>query len=197
MQSEPNRSGFFKRFLLVAFVFVTLLPQVGGAQQNPSGVYILGQDRLFGQSEFGLRVRATIDARNAALGDENQRMAGDLEAEELALTEQRPTLSAAEFRELADVFDAKVEAIRTGQAQKNVELARWAEDEQKRFFEAAIPVIVQMFEEIGAVAFLDERSVIISAERIDITAAAITRVNEAIGDGALEEPVPDQPAPEE
>jgi Skp family chaperone for outer membrane proteins len=107
-----------------------------------------------------------------------------LKIEEQALTDQRASLSPADFRVLADAFDKKVEKIRTEQAQKSLALNNFAEAEQQRFFKLAFPVLVKLANELSAVAILDERSTIIASEQMDITALAVTRVNAAIGDGS-------------
>lgn len=166
---------------LVAFTTPTYLT----AQSLDSRIYVLNQERLFSQSNFGVRVRDEILARSAALAAENKLLEDELKAEELALTETRPTLSPTEFRTLADAFDEKVESLRTGQAHKSAELNAWAEAEKSRFFEAASPLLVSLAEEIGALAILDRRSVIIAADQLDITGAAIERVNADIGDGTV------------
>ena len=167
--------------LVILYLVAALSPPV---QAQDGGIYVLNQEALFSQSAFGQRVVVEIDSRTQTIMSENQQLASDLEAEELALTDQRADLPVDEFRALADAFDKKVEEIRTAQAGKNVELNQWAEDEQKRFFALASPIIVKLAEELGAVAVIDNRSVIISADHINLTARAIERVNQEIGDGS-------------
>jgi Skp family chaperone for outer membrane proteins len=172
------------RLKWLVLVFVLGLPTFGNAQQSDNRIFTLGQDRLFNQSDFGVRVRKDIADRSSAVAAENRRIEGELKIEEQALTDQRASLSPAEFRVLADAFDKKVEKIRTEQAQKSLALNNFAEAEQQRFFKLAFPVLVKLANELSAVAILDERSTIIASEQMDITALAVTRVNEAIGDGS-------------
>lgn len=172
-------------------IFALSFPALGQAQQAENRIFTLGQDRLFNQSDFGLRVRKDIEIRSSAVASENRRIEGELKIEEQALTDQRASLSPADFRVLADAFDKKVEKIRTEQAQKSLALNNFADSEQQRFFKAAFPVLVALADELSAIAILDERSTIIASEQMDITALAVTRVNAAIGDGS--EPAPSNP----
>ncbi len=153
------------------------------AQQGVQRIYSLSQDRMFSQSEFGVRVRSEIESRSQDIAAENRQIEEELKAEEQALTDQRASLSPADFRVLADAFDEKVETFRTTQARKTSDLNAYSESEQQRFFKAALPVIVTLAEELGATAILDERSTIIASDQMDITALAIEQVNKAIGDG--------------
>ncbi len=181
---RPVRSGraVSHLFLAAALVFLTSVPSL--AQNLSGGVFTLNQDRLFTQSLFGQRVQSEVKLRTAAIAKENRRMEAELKAEELALTEKRPDLEPAEFRKLADEFDAKVESIRTGQAQKSADFNNWAANQRKEFFDAAFPELLKLAEEISAVAILDQRSVIISSDRIDITDRAIKQIDAVIGDGS-------------
>ena len=54
--------------------------------------------------------------------------------------------------------------------------AALAEAERNRFFAAAVPVIGSLMRERGAVLVLDPRTVLMSAEAIDMTDAAIARL---------------------
>jgi len=153
------------------------------AQQANSKIFTLNQDQLYSQSLFGKRVLAEIATRKAAIVFENTRMEAELKDEELALTKKRPTLAPADFRVLADAFDAKVEKIRTGRAQKSLDLNNWSNEERKRFFNLAFPVLLKYARDIGALVILDRRSVIISSDAIDITAKAMDKINAAIKDG--------------
>ncbi|MBZ0129887.1 MAG: OmpH family outer membrane protein [Rhodobacteraceae bacterium] len=154
------------------------------AQSIPAQqIYTLDQDRLFGSSAFGMRVLHEIEQRSAAIAQESRQIEAELRDEEQALTDQRASLPAAEFRSLADAFDARVEALRQAQAQKSFDLNAWTEAEQKRFFEAAFPILVTMAEELGALAIFDQRSAIIASDQVDLTDRAIARINAEIGDG--------------
>ncbi|MBC6437395.1 MAG: OmpH family outer membrane protein [Rhodobacteraceae bacterium] len=169
--------------LIVFFALVpsSAAPQAAGA--GPDGILILSQDRLFSDSLYGQRVQATLEAAGAALTAENRRIEAQLTDEELRLTGQRPTMDPAEFRLLADEFDTRVREIRATQDAKAQSLAAQADAAQQHFFELAVPVLLQIVQERGAAVILDNRAVLLSAETVDITSVAMTRINEEIGDG--------------
>lgn len=155
-----------------------------GPRPLAPSVLVLDQERLFEGSLWGKRVVAEIEADSNALSAENRQIEAALSAEEQALTEQRKTLPAEEFRALADAFDAKVVDIRRSQDTKARDIARLGEAEQQAFLATAVPVLRQLLGETpGAVAILDRRSVLIAAEAIDITDIAIARIDAALGAG--------------
>ncbi len=172
-------------------------PDALSAAITPGGIYVLSQERLFSESAFGRRVQAEIQRRRRQLAEENDRIAARLEAEELDLTERRPGMDPAAFRELADAFDRKVEEIRTRQARKNADLNAWAEAEQRRFFKAALAQVVALAQELRARMILDDRLVIVSSGQADITSLLIRRVDAELGDGAADAPPVWPASPEE
>jgi len=163
---------------------------LAGAQvpDAPSPVVTVTQDRLFSGTLYGQAVQARADAASQALQAENRRIEAELAAEEKALTERRATVPPAEFRPLADAFDTKVEGIRAAQEAKARDLIRRNEDEKKRFFDTAIPVLAQLMTEMGAVAILDKAAIVLSFDRIDITDQAIARIDAVLGDGSSSPP---------
>ena len=163
--------------------------------QVPSPILTLDQEALFNGSRAAERVSEEIARRTAELAAENRRIEADLEAEELELTERRPSLPPDEFRALADAFDTKVQGIRAAQDAKARELQRLRDEERQAFLRRITPILAEIVRERGAVAVLDRRSVFISAESIDITEEAITRINTVLEEEAAPTPEPD-PGPE-
>ena len=159
---------------------------------QPSPVLTLDQDRLFQASAFGQRVLREIDASAAALTAENREIEAQLATEEKNLTTRRAAMTAAEFRPLADAFDAKVVAIRAAQEEKLATLNSRRDLERQAFYRAAAPVLGDLVRDAGAVAILDARAVFLSADRIDVTDEAIVRVDQLLGAGPLPtaEPAP-------
>lgn len=155
-----------------------------GAVVSP--VLTIESDKFFLQSAFGQRVLNEIAAQEEALASENRRIEAELAEEELALTEQRPTLAAEEFRALADAFDEKVQGIRRAQAEKSAELDAILERERDTFLNASAPVLGQIMRQFGAAVILEKRTVIFSASAIDITEEAIVLLDRTLGTGAAE-----------
>ncbi|MCG6901613.1 MAG: OmpH family outer membrane protein [Rhodobacter sp.] len=182
------------RLRACAFCVAVALPFALGAQELsqglPSPILTLDQERLFNGSRVAERVVAETERRTAELTAENRRIEEQLVAEELELTERRPSLPPDEFRALADAFDAKVQGIRAAQDAKARELQRLQDEERQNFLRRITPVLAEIVRERGAVVVLDRRSVLLSAEAIDITDEAIARINEVLDQAATQTPAP-------
>ncbi len=150
-------------------------------QPTSSPFLTLNQERLYQRSEFGQRVREFLRTEAARLSEENRRIDAALTEEEKRLTVERPSMSPEEFRTLAADFDERVTAIRQAQQSKQTSIQRQGDEERARFFELAFPILLGLVEETGAVAILNDSAVIFSVRQIDITDAAIARINETIG----------------
>lgn len=148
----------------------------------------LDQERLFTGTRFGQAVTARFETESADLLAENRRIDAALEQEERDLTDRRASMDPAEFRKLADDFDAKVEGLRAAQETKSRDLARRRDEARQQFYEAALPVLGTLVSERGAVAIVDKKALILSLERLDVTDAAIARIDEALGDGSSAPP---------
>ncbi len=168
-------------FLTFACVAPAMAQQLGVPQ---SSVVTLSSERLFSDSAFGQRILREIEAEGILLGEENERIVAELSLEEKLLTEQRATMTADEFRPLADAFDEKVQSHREGQRAKLDALARRSEEAQQRFFELVQPVLIDLLRESGASIIIERSSVFLSSDRTDITEAAISRIDAVIGDGS-------------
>ena len=145
--------------------------------QVESPILTIDSDRLFGDSKYGQQTIRQIEALGAALAEENTRIQQELEEEEQRLTDLRPTISPEEFRELADAFDAKVQETRRRQDAKSRELNASLENRRVVFLNYALPVLEQLMRETGAAVVLEQRSVFISSNLVDITQVAIQRLD--------------------
>lgn len=147
------------------------------------GVLVLNQERLLTESVYGQRIQSELEEASSRLAAENRAIEAELTADELALTEQRPTLEADAFRVLADRFDERVEGIRAAQEAKARDLGVQADRARQQFYDRAAPILLDIVRARGAAVLMDSRSVLLSAELVDITDAAIAAVNERLGNG--------------
>lgn len=152
-------------------------------QPQPDAILVLNQDRLLSQTLLGQRIQQELETASAALAAENRQIEAQLTEEELELTERRPTMEPADFRELADEFDSRVVAIRQAQDAKTRDLQAQAEAAQQQFFEETFPILLEIVQERGASVLLDSRSVLLSAGTVDITETAIAAIDDALGRG--------------
>lgn len=153
-----------------------------GPVQSP--ILTIDSERVFADSDFGQRTVAEFEARGAELAAENRGIEETLEAEEQALTAQRGTMEALEFRKLADEFDEKVQGTRRAQDAKTRELNQAFEERRAVFLTTAAPVLERLMRESGAAVIMEKRSVFLSSNAIDVTGVAIERLNTVLGDGA-------------
>ena len=167
--------------VLAALVFLGNAAPVRA--QGSSGVLTIDPERLFEETQFGLRVLEESEALASALQAENRRIEAELTDEERDLTERRATLPVDEFRALADAFDEKVDRIRSEQDQKAREIQDFREAQQQEFLGRIGPVLLELVRERQAAILLDRRAVFLSAGSVDITDAAITRIDTEIGRG--------------
>lgn len=156
-------------------------------------VLMLDRNRLFTESAFGKAAEAQFQAESADLIAENLRLEQALEAEERNLTDQRATLDPEAFQALATAFDEKTESIRAAQDAKSRAITAKRDDDRQRFLQAAVPVLGDLMRDSGAVAIFDKDMVILSLRGVDITDAAIARIDAALGDGSA---LSAEPAPE-
>jgi len=173
------------RRALAALLILSCLAGVAPAQESRqplrSPILTLDQERLFTESKTGRAVLQRLEADSADLAAENRKIEAQLVAEERALTEERSKLAAEEFRAKAEAFDDKVVSIRRAQDAKARTLAQRRDADQQAFYREALPLLAELVRERGAVAVLERGTVILSAEQVDITDAAIALIDARIG----------------
>lgn len=147
-------------------------------------ILTIDSERLFLGSDFGKRIAREIEARGNDLSAENRSIEAELAEAEQDLTNRRAAMSPEEFRRLADAFDARVQETRQTQTAKSRALNVALEQEREAFLNAAGPVLEALMVEVGATVVLERRTVFISSNSSDITAAAIARLNAILGEGS-------------
>lgn len=147
-------------------------------------VLTVDQEAMYRQSAWGQRAERQIAQQSRQVAADNDKAFAALVADEDALTSARATLAADEFRKRAAAFDQRVMAVRQERDAARADLARMAERDRVLFFQAAAPVLSRVMKARGARVVLDQRTVLISDERIDMTAATIEALDSALGDGS-------------
>lgn len=189
----------FPRVLALGLALALALPFAAGAQtlgRLVSPILTIDRDRLFSDSAFGQRVNRELEAASSAMAAETRRIEAALEEEERLLTEQRATLEAEAFRELARAFDEKVQALRRERETAEENLRRQIETAQGEFFDRIGPILGALVRERGAVLIVDRRAILLAAADVDITEEAIARIDTVLGDGAGAVPAPTPPEPD-
>jgi hypothetical protein len=75
----------------------------------------------------------------------------------------------------------KYKKIRSETTEARIKLNKYSDKERNRFFQIALPILVQLSEELGLSTLLDHRMVILSLK--NITDIAVDRVDKVIGNG--------------
>ena len=149
----------------------------GRRVQIQSPILTVDSERLFADSILGQKINADIEAASDELQTSNERIAAELEAEELELTQRRSETEPEEFRALADAFDEKAQRIRSERANALRALNQRLEEERRAFLQTAGSILEAIMREAGAAVVLEQRSVFISSRAVDITNLAIARID--------------------
>ncbi|MEC7760505.1 MAG: OmpH family outer membrane protein [Pseudomonadota bacterium] len=182
------------RLIALILTLVTALATAPSAYAQNMGQLIspiltIDREALFERSQLGQRVSSDLEAESNALSEETRQIEAELEAEEQALTAQRSTMTPEDFRAAADAFDARVVQLRNDRDATQSEFVQRFETAQRDFYNQIGPVLGQIMQARGAVVLLDNRSVLLAANAIDVTDDAVALIDATFGDG-------DEPQPE-
>lgn len=187
----------------LAAAFLALASVAAAQEQFPIGTSVpraqiltIDSSRLLPGTTLGQSLLARLAEEREAFAAESERIAAEFRAEELELTAQRATLPREEFAQLAEDFDTRVQAARTERDEGEAALAAQADSQEIRFLREVRPILGQIMEEAGAVVLLESDTVLLRNGAIDVTALAITRINEATRTVTPRE-APQQPPAEE
>lgn len=153
-----------------------------------SPILTLDRERLFSGTLFGQRVTRELEAASSAMAEKTREIEAGLSKEEKALADKRASLSPEEFRKLADAFDAKVQTLRADRDKAKADLQTQIDTARKQFFDQVGPVLAALVRSRGAVVVLDSRAILLTAADVDITDAAIARVDAVLGEGEVVAP---------
>lgn len=148
-----------------------------------SHLVVVDTDELYRATIYGKRVAAELEARARELQAENVRITADLTSEEKSLTERRPMMDPAAFRAEAAEFDTRVQGIRRARDAAIAAFEAERDNAPRLFLEAVRTTLGELMVERGAVAMLDQRIVLLSLSSVDITRAAVARIDADLGDG--------------
>lgn len=138
---------------------------------------VIEQERVFAESAFGKEIIALNEAEDAALRREGLALDKQFEEEEQALTARRAELTPEAFRAEADAFDQKVVETRQAQEERGAALVQRAERRRREFLRQIGPVLLEILEESGAAAVIEQRALLISKQDLNITDEVIKRLD--------------------
>jgi Skp family chaperone for outer membrane proteins len=155
---------------------------------------IISQERILTGSRTGQALLAEEEAQRDALRREARALDSAFEAEEQRLTDQRPSLPPTEFRALSDSFDARVVQARRDQDARAAALAQEFDQRRRQFYASVAPVLVMLMDRTGARAILDENSVLLADQSLNITDAVIAEIDAQAAEAPAAEETPPAPA---
>lgn len=168
--------------LLQALALGLVLAAPVWAQGTPARQFlIINQERLLTGSQSGQTILEAEESERDRLRTEARALDASFEAEEQRLTEQRAILPAEEFRTLADAFDARVVKARRDQDTRATELAQDFEARRRQFYTRVAPILVRLMDNYRALAILDETSVLVADQSLNITADVIAEIDAQVG----------------
>ncbi len=177
-----------RRLVIAASLALTALPAGALRAQEPAGgadrtseprpiFLLLNQERILTDSARGKALLALEDAERERARSEGRAIETAFEEEERRLTEQRADLDPGAFRKLADAFDARVVAARRDQDARAAELAQEFDQRRREFYADVAPILVQQMERVGALAILDETTVLIADQSLNVTDEVIAELD--------------------
>ena len=175
-----------RQWLIAIFALSALCTSVL-AQGTPtlgtplSTIAVVDTEALYQRTKLGQRIAADLEARARVLQAENTRLTQALTEEEQELTDRRASMDPQAFREAAEEFDARVQGIRRS---RDAAIAAFEDERQKApalFLDQVRNILGQLMVERGAVAILNQQIVLLSLSTIDITDAAVARIDQELG----------------
>ncbi len=158
-------------------VLVSLLPAAAQPIAEKPPFLFVNQERILTGSQAGQALLAEEEAARDALRAEAREIDRRFEEEEQRLTDLRPTLDPAAFRELADAFDTSVIQARQDQDMRSSALVQQLELRRRQFYNQVGPILVGLLSRYGAYAILDESSVLLADQSINITDEVIAELD--------------------
>lgn len=173
---------------LAALAALAALFFAGAAPAQQSLPFLLlNQERLLTGSTAGQALLADERAARDTLRAEAREIEQRFEQEERELTEKRAEMEPDAFRALADAFDERVVEARQQQEERSDALVAEYDRRRRQFYAEIAPILVGMLSRFGARAILDESSVLLADQSLNITDAVIAEIDaqaaEAAGTG--------------
>ena len=167
-----------------AFALVMLAGSAATAQQNfgPAipGVCVYHHDRLLAQSTAGQSVQAGMQRIQQEVQAELAPFEQFAQSEVQALQQGRGTIPQDQFTQREQALNARVQEARQLAQTRDNELRYTQAMQLQQITQAADPIILALYTERGCGILISRESVLRVNPSMDITEAAIQRVNAAL-----------------
>ena len=152
--------------------------------QSTTQVLVVDLDRVFTETVYGQRLQADFREAERALGNDFNRIAAELIAEEKQLRDLRSETEPDAFREMAEAFDAKSTKLRLEQSDRRNKLSQDLQVARENLLRQLGPIFSQLMQDRGASLLIqkdDQRMIVFP--QADITQSAISLIDQRLGDG--------------
>ena len=170
-------------FVVAVACFVCASPTFAQSTSNTQ-VLVVDLDRVFTETVFGQRLQSDFREAERALGNDFNRIAGELIAEEKQLRDVRAETPPDKFREMAESFDTKSTKLRLEQSERRNKLTQDLQVARENLLRQLGPIFSELMQERGASILIqkdDQRMIVFP--QADITQSAIALIDQRLGDG--------------
>ena len=130
-------------FLIVGGGLIGALAAFALCKKN-FNVLVIDVNKLVGLSNIGRTVQVQYEQAKFALDSEFEDLKTELIAEELRLSEIRPTTNVAEFRQLARDFDQRTTEVRESYVERKNNIENVLNVNRRKIFDASVPYLKQI-----------------------------------------------------
>ena len=168
-------------FALFSFFYTSIINAENLKNEfQATQVLVLDLRKALNESHSGQAIFAKYRENIIALNNEFNVIENQLITEEQSLLEIKPTMKAADFLQLAQAFDEKSTETRELYRSKKKEIDENLSTDTDRLAVVLSQIAGTVMEEKGALFVIMKNQVIVSSNKIDITAVVIDRANKTI-----------------
>ncbi len=168
-----------------AFALAMLAGSAAAAQDQNFGPAIPGvcvyhHDRLLAQSTAGLSMITGMQRLQQEVGVELAPYEQFVQTEDAALQQGRGTIPQAQFAQREQALAARFQEARTLAQMRDAELRYTLALQRQAIRQAADPIVTALYTERGCGILIARESVVLVNPAMDLTEAAIQRLNTAL-----------------
>lgn len=180
LRTLPDNLGARVRVLFAALILAAGLSGVAKAQD----VLVMNEARILTESAVGQHITSRIEAIGAEINAELNPIREEIRTESEALNAETASLTEEAIQQRPDLMQ-RFQALQA-RAQQFEQLRQLRQQElqvtERRAFAPVVQALQSILQEIvterGASVLIDRSDVVYAADRVDITATAIDRLNQ-------------------
>lgn len=156
-------------------------------QQLPSVVMaVVDIQKIMRESAASVSIRDQIDQVRAGYQAELDSKEERLRATDEELKRQRAILAPEAFEEKRKEFEEEVLGVQREVQGRNAVIERAIGDATSKIREKLIPILAEIMEQRGASILMDKSQVLVSDKSLEVTTAALNRLNKALPEVTVE-----------